>query len=61
MIELPKASARDRDGSLAIAKFPHKGDEWSTVVWEAVALSLADRAGLTVPIGGSSTLPMSRY
>jgi len=45
----PKASIRDPDGRLAIAKFPHKGDEWNTVVWEAVALSLAERAGLTVP------------
>jgi serine/threonine-protein kinase HipA len=45
----PKASVRDRDGSLAIAKFPHKGDEWNTVVWEAVALALAAKAGVDVP------------
>jgi serine/threonine-protein kinase HipA len=45
----PKASVRDKDGSLAIAKFPHKGDEWNTVAWEAVALSLAAKAGVTVP------------
>ncbi len=28
----PKASVRDRDGHLAIAKFPNKGDEINTVV-----------------------------
>ncbi|CDM58737.1 Protein hipA [Rhizobium favelukesii] len=42
----PKASVRDRDGALVIAKFPHKDDEFNTVAWEAVALSLAARAGI---------------
>ena len=45
----PKASVRDRDGHLAIAKFPNKGDEVNTVVWEALALTLAQRAGIAVP------------
>ncbi len=45
----PKASVRDRDGHLAIAKFPHKDDEVNTVLWEAVALSLAAKAGIPVP------------
>ncbi len=45
----PKASVRDRDGHLAIAKFPNKGDEYNTVLWEAVALTLAARAGIPVP------------
>lgn len=45
----PKASVRDRDGHLAIAKFPNKGDEVNTVVWEAVALTLAEKAGIPVP------------
>ncbi|HLK66919.1 MAG TPA: HipA domain-containing protein [Bryobacteraceae bacterium] len=45
----PKASVRDRDGHLAIAKFPSKGDEVNTVVWEAVALTLAGNAGIPVP------------
>jgi len=35
----PKASVREKDGHLAIAKFPRKDDEINTVVWEAVALS----------------------
>jgi serine/threonine-protein kinase HipA len=45
----PKASVRDRDGHLLIAKFPNKGDEVNTVLWEAVALTLAEKAGITVP------------
>lgn len=45
----PKASVRDKDGHLAIAKFPHKDDELDTVRWEAVALRLAEKAGISVP------------
>lgn len=45
----PKASVRDRDGHLTIAKFPHKDDEIDVVRWEAVALSLANKAGIDVP------------
>lgn len=45
----PKASVRDKDGSLAIAKFPRKEDEFNVVIWEAVALSLAKKAGIRVP------------
>ena len=46
----PKASVRDRDGHLAIAKFPHKDDKINTVLWEAVALRLAAKAGIPVPV-----------
>lgn len=42
----PKASVRERDGSLALAKFPREADEWEVPRWEAVALSLARRAGV---------------
>lgn len=45
----PKASVRDKDGMLAIAKFPRKDDEFNVVVWEAVTLELARKAGLDVP------------
>lgn len=45
----PKASVREKDGHLAIAKFPRKDDEINTVIWEAVALSLAEKAGVIVP------------
>jgi serine/threonine-protein kinase HipA len=44
----PKASVRDKDGHLAIAKFPKKDDEFNIVIWEAVTLALAERAGLSV-------------
>lgn len=46
----PKASVRDKDGSLAIAKFPRKDDEFNVVVWETVALTLAKKAGIKVPL-----------
>ena len=36
-----------RDG-LTIAKFPNQGDEVNTVLWEAVALTLAAKAGIPV-------------
>lgn len=45
----PKASVRNRDGHLAIAKFPRKDDEINTVLWEALALTLAAKAGIEVP------------
>ncbi len=45
----PKASVRDRDGHLSIAKFPHKDDETNAVLWEAVALRLAEKTGIPVP------------
>jgi serine/threonine-protein kinase HipA len=45
----PKASVRDQDGSLAIAKFPRKDDEFNVVLWEAVALTLAKNARIKVP------------
>jgi serine/threonine-protein kinase HipA len=63
----PKASVRDRDGSLVIAKFPHKDDEIDIVRWEAVALSLADKAGIPVPdwrmeeFGGKSIILLRRF
>lgn len=45
----PKASVRSKDGSLLIAKFPHKTDETNIVLWEALALRLARRVGIQVP------------
>lgn len=52
----PKASVREKDGHLAIAKFPRKDDEINTVVWEAVALALAKKAGIVVPEGRVATV-----
>lgn len=42
----PKASVLDKSGHLAIAKFPKKDDDFNVVTWEAVALSLAEKAGI---------------
>jgi serine/threonine-protein kinase HipA len=63
----PKASVIEKDGHLAIAKFPRKDDEFNTVVWEAVALSLAQKSGIPVPagrvedIGGKPVLLSRRF
>ena len=63
----PKASIRDRDGTLAIAKFPHKDDDIPTVPWEALALRLAAKAGIAVPdarleqVAGKSVLVIRRF
>ena len=63
----PKASVRDRDGNLSIAKFPSKQDEYNVILWEAVALTLAKNAGIEVPrwwlenIMGKSVLLLRRF
>lgn len=63
----PKASVRDRDGKLAIAKFPKNDDEFDQVRWEAVALTLASRAGIPVPefrltdVAGRPVLILRRF
>ncbi len=63
----PKASVRDTDGALAIAKFPRADDEYDTVLWEAVALSLASSAGVAVPewrverLAGKPVLLLKRF
>lgn len=45
----PKASVVDKDGQLAIAKFPQHGDLFPVSRWEAVALTLAQQAGIPTP------------
>ena len=63
----PKATVRDKDGSLAIAKFPRKTDEVRTVLWEAVALELARKAGIPVApsrivaVGKQAVLVVRRF
>jgi len=44
----PKVSVLDKDGALAIAKFPHRDDDINIVLWESVALTLAASAGIAV-------------
>jgi len=45
----PKASVRDREGTLFVAKFSSPTDDVHVVRWEAVALGLAQAAHLDVP------------
>jgi serine/threonine-protein kinase HipA len=63
----PKASVRDRDGQLAFAKFPHQSDIIDIERWEALALTLAGRAGIPVPewrietVAGKTALLLRRF
>jgi len=63
----PKASVHDEFGTLCIAKFPHQNDTIDTVLWEAVALKLAKKAGIeTAPsrvlkIGNKASLILKRF
>ncbi len=63
----PKASVRDTDGRLAIAKFPHVRDDLNVVLWETVALGLAEASGIDVPqrrcetIAGRNVLIVRRF
>src|ERR1700722_2555035 len=46
----PKAHVLDQNGRVAIAKFPSPAsDEWDVIRWEAVTLTLARGAGISVP------------
>ena len=63
----PKASVVDKDGQLAIAKFPQHGDLVPVSLWEAVALKLAAQAGISTPdwriekISGRNVLLLRRF
>jgi serine/threonine-protein kinase HipA len=46
----PKASVLDKDGVLSVAKFPQHDDPIPTIHWESVALALAAKAGIPVPV-----------
>ncbi len=52
----PKTSVIEKDGQLAIVKFPRRDDEINTVVWEAVALALAAKSGIPVPASRIETV-----
>jgi serine/threonine-protein kinase HipA len=63
----PKASVLDHGGQLAIAKFPQPGDQTCVTLWEAVALTLAKKAGIPTPewrtesVVGRNLLVLSRF
>ncbi len=44
----PKASVKDNEGHLSIAKFPKKDDLYSVGAWEHLALAMAQDAGIRV-------------
>lgn len=46
----PKASVIDQHGHLAIAKFAKETDDYRIELWEAVAMQLAEAAGISVPV-----------
>jgi serine/threonine-protein kinase HipA len=63
----PKAVIRDKDGALALAKFPWKQDDWSVILWEKLTLDLAQNAGIKVAKyrlelkGAKSILMIARF
>ena len=57
----PKASIRDEDGALCIAKFPSKQDRRNVGAWELVAHRLAAKAGIDVPATRAIRVPGSAY
>src|SRR5659263_406871 len=47
----PKVHVLDTNGRVAIAKFPSANqDTWNVMAWEKVALDLAAKAGIDVPV-----------
>jgi len=63
----PKVSVIDQHGQLAIAKFPKEADDYRIELWEAVALQLAAKAGISTPknellsVAGKSVLLSHRF
>ncbi|MEX2048788.1 MAG: type II toxin-antitoxin system HipA family toxin [Gemmatimonadota bacterium] len=63
----PKASVRSKSGDLMIAKFNRIDDEYDVGRWEAVAMKLAEMAGLSVPawtleqVSGRTVFLMRRF
>ena len=45
----PKASVKDEQGNLYMAKFSNSQQEYDVVAWEAVAMTIAAKAGIRVP------------
>lgn len=57
----PKASVRDEDGVLCLAKFPSRQDRRDVGAWEIVAHRLAARAGIGVPHARALRVPDGAY
>jgi serine/threonine-protein kinase HipA len=57
----PKASVRDEEGVLCLAKFPSRQDRRDVGAWELVAHRLGARAGINVPHTRALRAPDSAY
>jgi serine/threonine-protein kinase HipA len=57
----PKASVRDEDGDLCLAKFPSRQDRRDVGAWELVAHRLGAKAGINVPPTRALRVPDSAY
>jgi serine/threonine-protein kinase HipA len=63
----PKASVRSTTGSLMIAKFNRRDDDYDVGRWEGVAMKLADMSGLSAAawvveqVGGRTVFLMHRF
>jgi serine/threonine-protein kinase HipA len=57
----PKASVRDEEGVLCLAKFPSRQDRRDIGAWELVAHRLGARAGINVPHTRALRVPDSAY
>ena len=63
----PKASIRDNEGHLSIAKFPRNDDLYSVGAWEHLALTMAREAGIRVAesalisIEGQDIIVLNRF
>ena len=57
----PKASVRDEQGFLCLAKFPSRQDRRDVGAWELVAYRLAAKAGIDVPHTRALRVPDSAY
>ena len=57
----PKASVRDEEGVLCLAKFPSRQDRRDVGAWELVAQRLAAKAGIQVPHTRALHIPGSDY
>jgi len=57
----PKASVKDPDGNLWIAKFPSRNDDRDIGAWEAVVNELALKAGLLTPEGNAKRFSQAHH
>jgi len=57
----PKASVRNTDGSLWIAKFPSKNDDKDSGIWELLVNKIASKIGINVAESTASTYSQKQH